>query len=187
MAGHVYLLQEREFINAQQHVYKIGQSMQVRARISSYPKGSEVKMIVSVNDCIAIERRLIETFDSKFKKRIDIGREYYEGDVTAMMKEMTMIALESPTLPDVGTESIQCPYSLEDVNAKIEPFNRVVALGPKVPLSQCVDYYLIRATTDDTKWSRDAFRRTYPEWAALGYDNLLMVRFERGTMQVIYS
>ena len=49
--GHIYLLQEREFIVLKQPVYKIGKTHQKNSRrFSNYPKNSNIVYMVSSNN-----------------------------------------------------------------------------------------------------------------------------------------
>lgn len=75
-SGHIYLLMEREFINAGEPIYKIGYSQQVQRRIASYPKGSRVHLLIHVPDCKEFERRALMLFRAKFQPCLDIGREF---------------------------------------------------------------------------------------------------------------
>jgi hypothetical protein len=89
MPGHIYLLREREFIALGQPVYKLGKTAQADGkRFSGYPKGSEIELMLRVADHDVAERELIGLFDALFKNRQDIGREYYEGEREAMMREI---------------------------------------------------------------------------------------------------
>ena len=40
--GHIYLIQEREFMNANQNVYKIGRTKDINQRVKGYPKDSRL-------------------------------------------------------------------------------------------------------------------------------------------------
>ena len=42
--GYIYLIREREFVNNNKHIYKIGRTdaYDVRSRLKSYPSESEV-------------------------------------------------------------------------------------------------------------------------------------------------
>ena len=45
MSGHIYLFQEREFINSGEDIYKVGKTKQeFNKRFSSYPKGTEAHL-----------------------------------------------------------------------------------------------------------------------------------------------
>jgi hypothetical protein len=77
--GHIYLIKEREFIKTNENVYKIGKTTNIKNRMPSYPKGSRVYVIYyCATDIHLVEKQLIQEFDKKFKKRTDIGNEYYE-------------------------------------------------------------------------------------------------------------
>ena len=47
--------------------------------MKGYPKGSRLLLVIEVEDCHTREKELIKLFDDKFKKRTDIGTEYFEG------------------------------------------------------------------------------------------------------------
>src|SRR5665647_1537299 len=85
---YIYLLREREFIKTGECVYKIGKTTQFpERRFGGYPKGSEIHVVLKVNNCTTYENHLKQLFDVKFKNRPDIGREYYEGNVDLMVGE----------------------------------------------------------------------------------------------------
>ena len=87
--GVIYLLQEREFIKTGEQVYKIGRSKQFVTRMSSYPTGSRVHLVVSVSDPIGLENKLKQLFVQRFKHRNDYGSEYFEGSLKLMMDTIT--------------------------------------------------------------------------------------------------
>lgn len=89
---YIYLLREREFIKTNESIYKIGKTKQnLEKRFQGYPKGSEVTLTIKVNNCDLCETQIKRVFDDKFKNRRDIGREYYEGDVNIMKKELIIL------------------------------------------------------------------------------------------------
>ena len=48
MVNYIYLLQEREFINSNQNIYKIGKTKQEHNnRLRGYPKGTE--LLIQIN------------------------------------------------------------------------------------------------------------------------------------------
>lgn len=67
--GSIYLLQEREFINSEKNIYKIGKTKNVKSRMYGYPKGSEIKILHECDDCDKSEKDLIKLFDEKFTQR----------------------------------------------------------------------------------------------------------------------
>ena len=93
--SYVYMLQEREFINLNEPVYKIGKTINPKSRFCSYPKGSEILFISLVSDCHQIEKDIIETFNDKFVHRNDIGKEYFQGDDMEMIQEIMEIIKNS--------------------------------------------------------------------------------------------
>jgi hypothetical protein len=87
--NYIYLLRTREFINADQHIYKVGRTSQERfKRIGDYSKGSETLIIRKCLDCIKMEAKIIKILKSKYINRTDIGREWFEGDSNHMMDDI---------------------------------------------------------------------------------------------------
>jgi hypothetical protein len=85
--GFIYLLREREFIKTNENIYKIGKSKQeFGKRFSQYPNQSQMYLHLYVNDVDKFEKTLIDLFSIEFNKRIDIGYEYFEGNVNNMLK-----------------------------------------------------------------------------------------------------
>lgn len=93
--NHIYLLREREFLTTNQYILKIGKTTRgATKRVSEYPKGSQVIMIIEVENCHDAENKLKEIFIKEFKQRKDIGAEYFEGDIDKMRKIFFNIADE---------------------------------------------------------------------------------------------
>ena len=93
--GHIYLLWEREFISLNQYICKIGTTTRgASKRVSEYPKDSRVILVTEVNDCYGAERNIIQRFKQLFKHKKDIGREYFEGNISDMKYEMNHIVLK---------------------------------------------------------------------------------------------
>jgi hypothetical protein len=84
----IYLIHEREFINKNESVIKIGRTNNIAKRFLQYPKGSRLVFSIYVNptDLINMENQLLYKFGGVFRARTDIGREYFEGDVNEMIK-----------------------------------------------------------------------------------------------------
>lgn len=80
----IYLVQPREFIDSR--VYKIGKTINPKQRLTSYPKGSKIILIVPCEDCSMEEKKLIEIFKEKFIHKDIFGHEYFEGDGMTMTK-----------------------------------------------------------------------------------------------------
>lgn len=96
-AGHLYLIKEREFIKTNERIFKIGKSTSIKSRMPSYPKNSLVHLIAYCHTNIdVVEKLMIKHFDGRFKKRLDIGHEYYEcteDDHRTVMYEFMYVIL----------------------------------------------------------------------------------------------
>lgn len=92
---YVYLIHKKEFVDSNTPIYKIGRTKQLNhLRFSSYPKGSKVLLQSNCNDCISCENKIIYHFDRTYKKRPEIGNEYYEGDYKKMKEDIEKIIRE---------------------------------------------------------------------------------------------
>jgi hypothetical protein len=86
---YIYLLQEREFVNSEKSIYKLGKSKQDNtARVRQYPKGSILLFQKICNNCDSNETELIKLFNEKYVKHSEIGNEYFEGNVNEMMRDI---------------------------------------------------------------------------------------------------
>ena len=89
MSEYIYLLQEREFMNTKQNIYKMGKTKQENLkRFKQYPKGSKLLLQQICEDCDMLETQLIRDFKNKYIHRKDIGNEYFEGDHIDMSKDI---------------------------------------------------------------------------------------------------
>jgi hypothetical protein len=86
--NYIYLLQEREFLNANENVFKVGQTKTENlTRFHQYPKRSVLLFqMICHDDCKNIEREVIKIFKNRFKFRKDIGNEYFEGEYMNMIE-----------------------------------------------------------------------------------------------------
>ena len=84
----MYLLHERKFVVRNEHVYKIWRTTQ----LNQYPKNSCISYFQSYcSNCIICEKKMFDLFDKKYKRRLDIRGEYFEGDVTDMVSDICSI------------------------------------------------------------------------------------------------
>lgn len=81
---HIYLLREREFLNSEKHIYKIGYTTCGIKRFSKYPNDSEILLMINFNTYNP-ERFLIKQFKEKFRHCKEIGSEYFEGKPSMMI------------------------------------------------------------------------------------------------------
>lgn len=87
-----YLLQEREFVKTKENVFKPGKTKKGDAsRFNNYPKDSILILLIRVYDCDVAEKEILQEFNKKFKQRLDIGREYFEGDIDDIKNEFINI------------------------------------------------------------------------------------------------
>lgn len=80
-SGYLYLLRHASFFNTS--IYKIGRTYNTHVRIANYPKGSFYITTVYVNNYKEEEGYLIKTLTITpgITRRLDIGDEYFEGNV----------------------------------------------------------------------------------------------------------
>ncbi len=90
---YMYILQEREFINSKQHVYKIGKTKVIHNRMNGYPKGSKIICVMPVSG--DPELHFLNVFRKLYISRADVGSEYFEGDIKLMIKSFTECCVEN--------------------------------------------------------------------------------------------
>lgn len=89
----VYLLREREFIKTGEKIYKIGKTTQSGLeRFKQYPSGSELLLHIVCDDCHELERSIMDVFGKKYKRRLDVGNEYYEGEPSLMIFDIIKLS-----------------------------------------------------------------------------------------------
>ncbi len=89
MNNYIYILQEREHINSNKPIFKIGKTKQEHVkRFKQYPKGSKLLLQSNCFDCDILERKIIELFKNKYILKTDIGAEYFEGDINEMKTDI---------------------------------------------------------------------------------------------------
>jgi hypothetical protein len=93
--GHLYIIQEREFLNSNKDIYKIGRSNDINTRLMKYPKDSKIIFIIKHEDTIKTEKLWIERLkkNSKIKWKNDIGKEYFEGKYNIIILELMYILI----------------------------------------------------------------------------------------------
>jgi hypothetical protein len=90
--NYIYLLQTREFVRTNENIYKIGQTRQKNnKRLKQYPDGSILLFQMICNNCVGIEKIIIEKFKQKFEqvKKLNganIGNEYFRGNYNDMIE-----------------------------------------------------------------------------------------------------
>lgn len=88
----MYIIHEREFFNTDQNVYKLGITKRIHNRMGHYPKGSQILCVIPVKN--NPEFSCLQHFRQKFISRLDIGSEYFQGDMSEMIKILCSICVE---------------------------------------------------------------------------------------------
>jgi len=81
--NYIYLLQEQEYVNAKQNIYKV--QITTEHNHIMVNQGSILLFQMICNDCNNIEKKVIDIFKQKFKLQKDIGNEYFKGDYKIMI------------------------------------------------------------------------------------------------------
>jgi hypothetical protein len=99
--GFIYVIKEREFMKTGENVFKIGRTTRsVNRRLREYPKGSKPYYFESVKNSVEIERLIIQRlvlFSDHFTRRIDIGSEYFEGNIQSIISAVKSVTCEINT------------------------------------------------------------------------------------------
>ena len=89
--GIIYIIQLREFICTDK--YKIGRSDSNHLiRVNSYPKGSILLFLLTVNNSTKIEKKIINDFIIKYNHLTDYGNEYFGGCYKSMIYDIIDIS-----------------------------------------------------------------------------------------------
>lgn len=88
-SGYIYLIIEREFINSNQEIYRLGKTKKtIQALSASYPLSSRICIYILCNDYNNIEKELYKLFKQNYKQRLDIGYNYFEGNSSKMKDDI---------------------------------------------------------------------------------------------------
>lgn len=88
----IYLIIEREYIKNNEDIFKVGKTTQKRLkRFDKYTSGSILLSYNRCKDCHISEKEIIKLFKIKYKQRLDIGLEYFEGNHEDMINDIHSI------------------------------------------------------------------------------------------------
>ena len=88
----IYLIIEKEYITNNEDIFKIGKTTQKRLkRFDKYKSGSILLSYNRCTDCHKSEKEIIKFFKIKYKQRLDIGLEYFEGNHEDMINDIYSI------------------------------------------------------------------------------------------------
>jgi hypothetical protein len=85
--GFFYIIQTAD---VEKNVYKIGKTTQTdpNKRLCRYPAYSNTKYTIHCDNADVFEDLVMRKFKTLFKRRMEYGIEYYEGDITIMIDEV---------------------------------------------------------------------------------------------------
>ena len=88
----IYLIIEREYIKNKEDIFKVGKTTQKRLkRFDKYTPGSILLSYNRCTDCHTSEKEIITLFKTKYKQRLDLGLEYFEGNHEEMINDIQSI------------------------------------------------------------------------------------------------
>lgn len=101
--NYIYLLQEREFVESNKNIFKIGMSKTNNyTRFKQYPNNSILLFQMKCENAVLIEKYIIKNFKNMFINKREIGNEYFEGDKTLMVDKIYNILInENQPIPEV--------------------------------------------------------------------------------------
>jgi hypothetical protein len=131
---YIYIIKEREFINTNENVYKIGSSMSVNENMSYIPRGSNIHMMVKVENAANVEEEIITQL-KKCKSLIHyscIGDEYFQGDIITIINAVTQaIVLLRDEVQEDSSDGSTEEESLDEVDTSIAAYSDPVVLISK--------------------------------------------------------
>lgn len=91
--GFLYIIQEREFINTGEDVFKIGCTQDLIKRFKQYPKGSIIKFSIMYSNYKMLEKKWINLLikDRNITKRKDIGNEYFQCNYILLINKLIKV------------------------------------------------------------------------------------------------
>ena len=145
----MYLLQEREFVNAQKQIYKIGKTKKgIVDRIKGYPKGSIVSLVVECDDCDKCEKELLKIFKTNYKQQTDIGLEYFEGNKRQMCKDIITYIYSNSFDESVNHKPKK---EIREIDNYIQQINENEIKDVDLKVQQIIDEYIQDNDEENTK------------------------------------
>lgn len=123
--GYVYLLQEREFVDKKEEIYKVGRSTQPNhKRFQSYPKGSKLLYQFTCDDCVKAEKTILQKFGEMFVQCKDYGTEYFRGNYREMFDVMCEVVNSERIVEEV--EKVE--FGLEETLKKAKKYDAICSI-----------------------------------------------------------
>ena len=83
VAGYAYMV--KPAVIEKVEICKVGRTGDPIHRMACYGKGRFVHAIAYVSNQVACEKSIMTMFKKRYKQRVDLGSEYFEGDVDEML------------------------------------------------------------------------------------------------------
>lgn len=117
---HIYIFQPREHVRMKEPVYKIGRtSREILKRYKEYPDETIIYFSMQVKDSKNIEKLAKIEFANKFKVT-RFGTEYFEGNITDMIQEITKIIFDNDDKTSVFDEINQIIRDKDAIIKKLQ-------------------------------------------------------------------
>lgn len=137
--NYIYLLQEIEFAEISENIYKVGMSTKGNlTQFNQYPQGYVILFQMICNNCKKMEKKIIKLFKKKFNFKKELGNEYFEGDYKTMIEIIYLII----------TNEINIQEDEPNNNTTIKPINNTT-IKPinNDPIKQANKYKLLCENT----------------------------------------
>jgi hypothetical protein len=143
---YIYIFREREFVKTKENIFKIGRTSDWIKRYKQYPKGSELLFVMQVSESIQIENKIISILKECSTQRLDIGREYFEGEKYLIMEQVLNVCKNNNQIKEeieevlVNKEDLthkrDSVYKIKQVNKK--PLGRPRKIKPIIETNKDV-------------------------------------------------
>ncbi len=130
--GFIYLLHEREFINSNQSIFKIGRTERnIFDRISDYPKNSSLLFCYHTDLFDKLESPLIKSLKNKFNHCKHIGNEYFEGNLSDILQHIISF------LTSIDSNNINYIINSNTISDEAYLYNKLTDYAKLHNLSKC--------------------------------------------------
>ena len=116
MSEYIYMIQEREFINADKPIYKIGGTTQENGiKMGSKIKKAKLFLQIVCVDSKLTEKKIFKLFREKYIWKKKLGRKYFEGNYMEMIADIHNILQ--------GIEEVYSDEDISDISSEISQNN----------------------------------------------------------------
>jgi len=89
MSGYIFIVWPTDYQKNNECVYKIGSTKDIKLNMETFPKKSVLILNIHVKNMTCIHKHVSKQFKEDFKERLDVGKDFFEGNVGDMMKAIT--------------------------------------------------------------------------------------------------